>query len=66
MTRRNDPPPRTAWTVPEVATSLGVSVRHVYRMCESGELGSIRAGNRVLVPVDVLRDFVSRLAVAAS
>lgn len=66
MTRRTDSPPRTTWTVPEVATSLGVSVRHVYRMCESGEIRSIRAGNRVLIPVAVLEAFVNSPAVAAS
>jgi excisionase family DNA binding protein len=45
------PPPRTAYSVREIAASLGVSKETVYRLCASGEIPSERFGGRVVVPV---------------
>jgi excisionase family DNA binding protein len=59
MTAVSSPqPPRTAWTAQELAASLGVSAKHVYRMCAAGEISHRRLGHRVVIPVDVVRELV--------
>jgi excisionase family DNA binding protein len=50
--------PRIAWTAQELAASLGVSAKHVYRMCAAGEIEHRRLGHRVFIPVDVVRRLV--------
>ena len=52
-------PPRTAYTVREVATSLGISTRQTYRLLGSGELRSKVIGGRKVVLVDDLHAFVA-------
>lgn len=51
-------PPRIAWTAQELAASLGVSAKHVYRMCAAGEIEHRRLGHRVFIPVDIVRQLV--------
>lgn len=58
--------PRTAYTVAEVATSIGVSVRHMRRLCDRGEIRVLRAGGRVLIPADAFRAFVGEAAFLAA
>lgn len=58
-------PPRTAYSVLEVATSIGYSKRHVYDLIRTGELHAIRSGRRVVVPVEALAEYL-RTAPAAS
>lgn len=54
--QRPGTPPRTAYTVSEVAASLGVSKRHIYRLIESGEIPAKPLGRRLLIPAAVFRD----------
>ena len=56
--RSKTDPPRTAWTAPELARSLGVSSKHIYRMCAAGEIEHRRLGRSVLIPVNVVRDLI--------
>jgi excisionase family DNA binding protein len=51
-------PPRTAWTAQELAQSLGVSSKHIYRMCAAGQIAHRRLGRSVLIPIDVVRELV--------
>ena len=58
MSAASAQPPRIAWTASELAASLGVSAKHVYRMCAAGEIEHRRLGHRVVIPVDVVRELV--------
>lgn len=51
-------PPRTAYTLLEVARSLGVSERQVRRYRDQGLLRAKRIGGRVVVPVGALAAFL--------
>lgn len=59
-------PPRTAYSVPEVAKSIGFSTRYVYQLIGTGELRSIRAGRRVVVPVEALAEYIAAAPSGAS
>lgn len=60
---RRDGVYRTAWTVPEVAKSLGTSPDTVRKLIRNGHLATVpHMGNRQLVPVAVLEQFVSASA----
>jgi excisionase family DNA binding protein len=48
------PLPRRTFTVREVAESLGVSTRHVERLCQGGDLRHLRLGRKLLIPADAL------------
>ncbi len=48
--------------IPEVAESLGVSVRTVWRLVGDGELPSCRIGGRTVVRVVDLEKFLADLA----
>jgi len=50
---------RLTYSILEVAKTLGVSSRTVHTIIKRGELGHMRVGTRVLVPADVLRDFIA-------
>ena len=41
---------RLCITVPEAAAMLGISRNHAYKVVGTGELPSIRFGNRILIP----------------
>lgn len=66
MITRTGAPPRTAYSAAEVAESLRISSRHVYRLINSGELRAFRIGRRVVVPVDALDEYVAAAPSAAS
>lgn len=66
MTRPDSPPlPRLAYTVAEVAETIGISEREVYRLCASGELPSRKVGRRVLIRRADLETWLDR-SVASS
>lgn len=50
---------RRTLTVPEVASILGISVRHCYDVIREGQLPSLRLGSRVLVPADQLEKLLA-------
>lgn len=52
------PLPRRTFTVREVATSLGVSTRHVERLCQGGDLRHLRLGRKLLIPADALDELL--------
>jgi excisionase family DNA binding protein len=54
--RRDGAPPTRS---PEIAESLGLSTRQVYRLAESGELPTKRIGGKLLVLVDAFREFLA-------
>jgi len=51
--------PRTAYTLPEIAKSLGISTRQIQRLAQSGELPSKLIGGRRVVLVDDFRQFLA-------
>lgn len=55
--QREDAPPRTAYTVREVATSLQVSAKQVYALCRAGRLRHRRVGKHIRIPVAALAEF---------
>ena len=55
-----DTPLRLALTVAEAATAVGVSERHLRTMLP--EIPHLRLGGRVLIPVDVFRDWLRERA----
>lgn len=52
---------REFYSVPEVVERLGVGRTMVYRLLSNGEIGSVRIGNRRLVPATAYDAFVARL-----
>ena len=46
-------------SVQEAAKRLGVSRSTAWRMVQSGELRSVRAGKRVIVPVSATNDYLA-------
>lgn len=50
---------KKVYTIVEAAQTLGVSAGLVRKMISKGELGHIRAGRRVLVPIAALEAFVA-------
>lgn len=52
-------PPRKAWTVKEVATSLGVSESTVHGWVRSGRLRAFREGNVVRIPVTAVDELLA-------
>ena len=57
--QRDGAPPRTAYSIPEIAESLGLSTRQVYRLAESGQLRVKRIGGRIRVLVDDFNAFLA-------
>ena len=47
---------RLTMTVPEAAQKLGIGHNQAYQAARSGELPTIRIGNRILVPVSALEN----------
>jgi excisionase family DNA binding protein len=50
------------YSVTDVARIFGVTPSHVWRLCQRGDLPSIRLGGRILIP----RDAVDRILAAAN
>ncbi|MGH8290616.1 MAG: helix-turn-helix domain-containing protein [Steroidobacteraceae bacterium] len=57
--------PRTACSIEEAALSLGISRRTVYTLIHGGQLRTVAAGRRRLVPIEELQRF-ARLPAGAS
>ncbi len=45
------------YSVADVARIFGVTPSHVWRLCQSGEIPSVRLGSRILIP----RETIERL-----
>ena len=50
---------RLSYSILEVAKTLGVSSRTVHNIIKRGELSHFRVGQRVLIPADILRQFIA-------
>jgi excisionase family DNA binding protein len=48
-----------AYTVPQAAEMLGLSEVYLRVMLKRGDIHSVKAGRRVLVPATAIRDFLS-------
>lgn len=64
MTRRDTtaPLPRLAYTVAEVAESLGISEREVHRRAVAGEIPSFKIGRRRLIRRADLETYLDKAA----
>lgn len=51
-------PRRRAHSVDEAATILGISRAHAYELVGRNELGHVRLGRRILIPVQVLDELL--------
>lgn len=58
-------PPRTAYTLREVATSTGLSLRQVQRLVAAGDLPSGLLGGRRVVPAADFWTFVDSIKKAS-
>ena len=54
-----EPVPRTALSIAETALSIGVSERTIQRMISEGILPVVHLGKRRLIPVEMLRKWLS-------
>jgi len=45
-------PAGAPWPIPDAASYLAVSMRHLIRLIDAGKVRSIRLGRRVLIPAD--------------
>lgn len=52
--------PEYLYTVEEVASALRVAKATVYKLCNTGRLGSVRVVNVIRVPASALRRFVQQ------
>lgn len=59
-------PPRTAYSVPEVAESLNLPVWQVRRMVADGEIAHFRVGKHVRIPTTELEAAIERLVASTS
>lgn len=50
---------KVAFFVNEIAQMTGLSTQKIRRMIKAGELQSVRAGKRILVPRGALEQFLS-------
>lgn len=50
---------RTTLTIPEAATTLGLSRASAYEAARRGEIPTIRIGKRILVPVVALEKMLA-------
>lgn len=50
---------KKVYTIPEVAEALSVSKNLVRILISNGDLGHIRVGRRVLVPIAALEAFIA-------
>lgn len=52
------PGPKTVYTKNELSAELGLSLGMVHRLLKSGQIRSVKAGRRVLVPAEAVADFL--------
>lgn len=48
----------TWWTVPEIASHVGVSKMTIYRLVQSGRIRSMRIGRSIRVADEVVQDIL--------
>lgn len=51
-------PERVVWTVPELATVLGISRGSAYRLANSDQLRTVRIGRSIRIPREAVEDFL--------
>lgn len=61
-TRAQSAPPRTAYTVAEVAQSLGLPTWQIYDLVARAQLAHFRVGKHIRIPVRALDDFIANAA----
>lgn len=54
MSAQTNPLPRVAYSLDEVAHSLGLSRRTMYELMDTGRLSTVKLGRRRLVPAQEL------------
>ena len=47
------------YSVADVARIFGVTPSHVWRLCQSGEIPSIRLGSRILIPREAVEHILA-------
>ena len=52
------PSPKAVYTKTELSEALGLSLGMVHRLLKSGQIRSVKAGRRVLIPADALTEFL--------
>jgi len=63
--RVREPVPAMLYRVDEAAEALRLSRSQVYELIRSGQLRTVKAGRRRLVPVEALVEYVAKLKDAA-
>lgn len=58
--------PRLCYRVDEAAEALQLSRSLIYELIRSGQLRSVKAGRRRLVPVEALTEYVEHLSTGAA
>jgi hypothetical protein len=59
----NDDNSQLLWDYKRTGHEMGgLSVRHVYRLADQGEITRIRIGKRSFIVAESVRDYVDRLA----
>jgi excisionase family DNA binding protein len=58
--------PRLAYSVADAASAIGVSVRSLRYLIQTGRLGYARVGRRVLIPARELERLIRRASVRAT
>jgi excisionase family DNA binding protein len=56
---------RLAYSLPETAEALGISVDLVYDVLRTGELKSVKIGDRRLITADALKAYLASLGEVA-
>jgi excisionase family DNA binding protein len=57
---RGEPVERLTYTVPEAARKLGIGVNSAYKAATTGDLPTVRIGDRILVPRVALEAMLAR------
>lgn len=55
-----EPVPKLALSIVETAEAIGVCERTVQTLLSNGEIPSVRVGQRRLIPVDALKEWLSK------
>jgi excisionase family DNA binding protein len=58
--KKNQNVERLSYSVQEAAAAIGVSSRTVHDFVKDGSIKHFRMGTRVLIPTDVLREFIEQ------
>lgn len=61
MIPSDTPQPRRCFGLREVARQLGISYETMKRVVRSGQIASIKLGDRRLIPAEALDEYIERL-----